>query len=353
MPFQQADASTTRRYGGTGLGLVIARRLSQLMDGDVGCVSEPGRGSTFWIELPFGAVAAPPGEDAHGSSLRPAGDFDAALACAELSRQGALRILLAEDDEVNGEVAIALLAAVGLTATWARDGREAVARAASAPFDLILMDVQMPHLSGLDAARRIRALPGHAATPIVAMTANAFGEDRAACLAAGMNDHVAKPVDPALLYRTLLAFWPEHVAAATPPPSLPQLPASPAPEDGALLARFRNIPGLDLAGALSRMDGESALLLRLFGRFREAHRGTPERIAALVRDGEHEELGRLGHTLKGQVATLGMVDLAAHAGALESALRRGTDDEELYRRCAGIAPLLAAMIDAIGAAGET
>jgi PAS domain S-box-containing protein len=349
MPFQQADASTTRRYGGTGLGLVIARRLAHLMDGDVGCESVPGRGSTFWIELPFATVAAAPSREVAEGAARRAAEVDPAEACVELSRQGTPRILLAEDDDVSGELAIALLAAVGLGAHWARDGREAVARAEAAPFDLILMDLQMPHLSGLDAARRIRALPAHAATPIVAMTANAFGEDRAACLDAGMNDHIAKPVDPAVLYRKLLAFWPR--TASPPSRAVPPLPTEPpAGDDEAIRARLRGVAGLEIDGALARIEDDLALFVRLLRRFRGAHRGTAESIAALVRGGDRVEAARLAHTLKGHAATLGMPVLAQHAAALEQALRRGAGDEEILRRCADLPALLVPMLDALDAA---
>ena len=200
--FEQGDASTTREYGGSGLGLVITRHLAELMGGEVGGHSEAGVGSRFWFTAWLGKPHA----------VLDAVEVDAAALDAveqTLRRDHAgQRVLLADDDEGNFELAQEIFALTGLTMERARTGAEAVEMARAKAYDLILMDMRMPGMDGLDATRRIRGLPGRERTPILAMTGNALREDREKCLASDMNDFIPKPVRLEVLYAKLLEWLP-------------------------------------------------------------------------------------------------------------------------------------------------
>jgi CheY-like chemotaxis protein len=196
-PFEQANASTTRQYGGTGLGLAITSRLAHLMGGDAGLHSEPCVGSTFWFTASLLRGRAP--ELSATQTVEELG---------QLLRQQHLgaRVLLVDDDSFNREVGMEILQAVGLCVDTAVDGFDAVCQAQATMYDLVFMDVQMPVVNGLEATQRLRALPGWSEVPILALTANAFAQDRQTCMNAGMNDLLVKPINPKNLYAAVLTW---------------------------------------------------------------------------------------------------------------------------------------------------
>ncbi|SFV38576.1 Signal transduction histidine kinase [Devosia crocina] len=280
--FSQIDSSSTRSFGGTGLGLAICRRLVEVMAGDIGVESVVGKGSTFWLEIPAGPIADVAIATPHDQVALPNG-FRA-------------RVLVVDDNAINRDVALGLLRKLGVAAEGAANGREAIASTEVSNFDLILMDMQMPQMDGLEATRILRA--SGLLIPIVGLTANAFESDRVACVEAGMNDHVAKPVTKDKLVSQLLKHVSTPDGASTSETPLFQVDE-------------------DYQQGLKEALGEDEFR-RLVKEFVSSSESMLLQAEMAISEGLADELDRTLHTLKGAALTLGFRSIADAAQAERS-----------------------------------
>ncbi|MEO5326777.1 MAG: ATP-binding protein [Magnetococcus sp. THC-1_WYH] len=309
--FSQADSSISRKYGGTGLGLSISQRLVAQMGGKIHVVSEPGCGSSFGFSL---RLDLPQGE--RDTSDLPPGDLFAEEIPPEFFPA---HVLLVEDNAINQQVARELLEGVGLKVTIANNGQEGIQAVQREPYDLVLMDVQMPLMDGFQATKWIRADGRFDHLPIIAMTAHVLFSDLEKCQNVGMSDHVGKPVEPAALYRTLgrwLPFLPGK-------PSFPQSSIV-APNVAGAGVLPQSIPGINLEQGLSKVRYNHLLFRKLLLEFYQDHGASSLRMREAIDQGRLDDAQHLAHTIKGAAGNLGAINLAKAAGYLETGLKSFT-----------------------------
>ncbi len=312
-PFTQADGSISRRFGGTGLGLSICRSLVELMEGSIRVDSTPGQGSRFTVSIRF-AAPDQESESLPPPATPPAWQTQAALPTASAAIRGA-RLLLVEDNAINQQVARETLERAGFRVVVAGNGEIALQTLNQEPFDAVLMDIQMPVLDGLTTTRRLRQDARWQNLPVIAMTAAAMTEDQQECLAAGMNDHVAKPFLPPQLIQTLEKWIP---SGQRPEPAPGPIRAM--PESSLLPARLE---GFDVDGALQRLGGDQGLLIDVFRQFAEQFAGARQTLADLVDDNNLTAARHLLHQIRGVAGNMGARLLFDCAAGTEDELKAG------------------------------
>jgi PAS domain S-box-containing protein len=313
-PFAQADASVNRKFGGTGLGLALCKRLAELMGGDISVTSREGAGTTFSVKIWLGL-----GNAADLPELAQASDKQTLPA-----RYRNAQVLVVDDQPLNREIVEALLATVDITPSIATNGQEALdilRQFGPRAFDLVLMDIQMPIKDGLTAAREIRGWEGFAELPIIAMTAHTMEHEKDISTAAGMNDHIGKPFETFSFLR-LLARW---IPAAK-----QQMPAdSPDPATPPAAVGLAALCSIDTQAGLARFAGNESRYRHWLTEFLAEAPAYTARIRQALAAGKPEEARQSAHTIKGRVGMLGMTGLHGIAAALEAALKQGAPIDDV------------------------
>lgn len=296
--FTQADSSISRTHQGTGLGLSICKRLVELMGGEIGVESKAGTGSTFWFTLPYDAASI---DDIPQDALVKHRTSD--------GESAPLHILVAEDNDVNRTIIASILSGLGHRSDFVENGREAVAAVQNNTYDLVLMDIRMPVMSGLDATLAIRAQDGPGAQiPIIALTADVVSENRQSYFKAGMNDCVAKPIDRDELARSIDNVIYRATAGA-------QIPTEDAPSED------KSEPFYDFDSTVQRLGVPKELLAPLLQRFIDGNRDSGRMVGDLIRDDKLDEALSFLHNLKGVSGNLGAMAVSKTASEIERYIR--------------------------------
>jgi two-component system, sensor histidine kinase and response regulator len=353
-PFEQVQ-NLADGHGGTGLGLSINRRIAESMGGAVGVESAPGFGSTFWMTALLGIADEPAQDlDQEPDELR----ADRRL----LSNYQNLRVLLAEDNEINEEITKALLAAVGIEVDVARNGQEAIDMAGIARHDLILMDMKMPVMDGVDATRAIRKMEALGRIPIIAMTANAFAEDREKCLAVGMNDFLTKPIDPDALYKMMLKWLlPSRTLDESLPIVYPNADAEGGARHSLLLVRGESPsgdPSEDFEGALASLLGrvgydlytsiyqaDRSRFCAFLESFVSRHQGDFRGMVGAFQAGDLLRVESFAHDLKGLAGMLGMIDICESCELILFEIHKRPDGVGLEKALTHFEPVFSSGIE--------
>lgn len=318
--FEQADSTTTKKYGGTGLGLPICKRLADMMGGRIWVESEPGQGSRFLFTVQFGIVP-------EGQAIE--GEGSAENSSSAMSAVRARKILLADDVEVNRELVKAILERYDHQITEATNGREAVEAFCAGRFDVVLMDVQMPEMDGLQATREIRRYEqqhGTGHTPVIAMTAYAGKDDRDICLSAGMDDYISKPIKPLQVLEKLSQYCGSGELPGQEPEKVSEIQHEAAGSQTAPPPAESTLPIYAKEDLLERLGGAEMLIPRFMGLF---FKGVDTNLATLeeaIASGNCDTVRVSSHTIKGSSANIGAMQMRETAAAIEADAKEGQID---------------------------
>ena len=312
-PFHQADASITRKFGGTGLGLVISKRLIEMMNGHIQVESHPNEGTEFYFTASFGW------SDMKISSKNI--DIPKHMIKELLSDK---HVLLVEDNEINLQVAQELLEGVGVKTSAAQNGKQAVSLVRNNSYDAVLMDIQMPEMDGYTATQHIRNHHPLSDLPIIAMTANAMAGEREKCLSAGMNDHISKPVRPLNLFKTLIQWLRPEIDINQVQDSLSQSTDRTQEKHE---IRQSNLPGIDVNTGLGYMNNDSNLYFKTLRNFYKRFENIHQKIQDDLANDKFHDAERLVHTFKSLAGSIGAKNLERISADLESAIHEKNDNQ--------------------------